>query len=63
MVRSIDSSFDFDCLSGLIANAVYFTLSTACSETFCIQYSLYNLHGDGVEHPDKTLMLGGIGRG
>ena len=25
-------------------------------------HSLYNLHGDGVEHPDKTLSLGGIGR-
>ena len=25
-------------------------------------FSLYNLHGDGVEHPDKTLLLNGIGR-
>ena len=27
-----------------------------------ILHSLHNLHGDGVEHPDKTLLFGGIER-
>ena len=53
-------------MSGLIANAVFFRVSTAFSAQiqssgWILVISLSNVDGDGVEHPDKTLLYGGIG--
>ena len=50
---------------------LYFTFLLLYSEILSLKssrqagilvISLYNLHGDGVEHSDKTLLLGGISR-
>ena len=53
LVRSIASSHDSDSLIRLVTNA--FT-------RLHFGHLLCNLHGDGVEHPGKTLLLGGIWR-
>ena len=53
LVRFIDSPFDSDSFSGFIANA--FT-------RLHFGHLLCHLHGDQVEHSDKTLLLGGIWR-
>ena len=45
-----------DSLSGLIADVV------AMGWIGHFYISPHNLHGDGVEHPDKTLLVGGIVR-
>ena len=52
--RSIDSPFGSDSAS--------FVVRLSQIRPSIRPFSLYNLHGDGVEHPDKTLLLKGIGR-
>ena len=69
MVRSIDSPFDSYSLTGLIIFLYFaFFCSLHCeisqirTSGWIMTHSLYNLHMDGVEHHDKTLLLRGIGR-
>ena len=61
-----DLSFDSDSVIGLIM-FLYFALYLFHSDTLALSnpdvrgilvISLNNLYGNGVEHPDKTLLLG-----
>ena len=61
---SADSCLDCHSFSGFIMflHCSIVKLSQIQTSGSILAISLRNFHGNGVEHPDKTLLLGGLGR-